>query len=147
MVGKIVKRIKQINFRRGGATYFEFAFCGLFLVMILMIMVGLFIKRYTAENLDLAADQLARDIVTCSTIQEAEDTINQRLPVFMSLSYVDSIDIDVDYVPGSTMEWKKGSFIKITYFAKVDSALLWGDTTYTNTITRMLENTEEEQNP
>lgn len=146
MVGNVLKRIKEIDLRKGGSTFFEFAFCGLFLVIILMIMVGLFIKRYTAENLDLAADQLSRDIVVCASVQEAEDLINQRLGDFMNLKYVDSIDIDIDYVPGSNTEWKKGSFIRITYFAKVDSALLWKSTTYTNTITRMLENTEREDN-
>lgn len=133
---------KKLNFRQGGATFLEFMVCGLFLVTFLLFIVGLFIKRYTIENINLAADQLARDVVVCESFSDAETVIEDRKPIFLELSYVTDIDIQMDYMLGGTAEWKKGNYIQISYSVKLDSTLTLNESSYYTIITKMIENTE-----
>ena len=130
----------KIDFRRGGASFLEFMVCGVFLITLLLLIVGLFIKRYTIENINLAADQLSRDIIVCESYDDAEDLIDDRKQIFLDMSYVKDIDIQMDYMLGGNAEWKKGNYIQISYSVTLDSALTIGETSYYTIITKMIEN-------
>lgn len=130
----------KINFRKGGASFLEFMVCGVFLITFLLLIVGLFIKRYTIEDINLAADQLSRDIIVCESYDDAEDLIDDRKQIFLDMSYVKDIDIQMDYMLGGNAEWKKGNYIQISYSVTLDSALTIGETSYYTIITKMIEN-------
>ncbi len=131
---------KKTDFRKGGGTFLEFSVTSLFLITFLMVIVGLFIKRYTIENINLAADQLARDVVVCESFSDAEIVIEERKQIFLDLTYVTDIDIQMDYMLGGNAEWHKGNYIQISYYVKLDSTLTLNESDYYTVITKMIEN-------
>ena len=136
---RLISKIKSINFRQG-ASFLEIGTTIAMLLYLLLTVVGIFIKRYTVEQLSLRADQMARKVVVCESIDDAEKTIEDNKDVFTDLAFVNDIDITVDYVPGGDASWKKGNYININYSADVDSITVLTKTHYNSRLTKMIEN-------
>ena len=134
----LLDRLKKIDFRKGGASLLELSITTVLLASLLLIIVGLFTKKYTTENVNLLADQMARKIVVCSSLDEAEQYIDDNKDVF-DMDFVEDMEIYIDYVPGGEEVWKKGNFINITFHGKINSISAFTDTTYNVTITKMIE--------
>lgn len=129
--------MKKINFKKG-ATFLEFSVCIVFLMLLLIIVLSIFIRRYISEKCDLYADTMARGIVVCESMDDANLYISSHQDLF-DYDYIEDVTITIDYLIGSEQEWKKGNYISITYICKIDS-VFGGISEYTITITRMIEN-------
>lgn len=129
--------MKKINFKKG-ATFLEFSICIVFLMILLILVLSIFIRRYLCEKCDLYADTMARGIVVCETMDDANLYIESH-PEFFDEDYIEDVTITIDYLIGSSPEWKKGNYITITYICKINS-VFGGISEYTITITRMIEN-------
>ncbi len=129
---------RKIDWRKG-TTFFEFAVISVLLLSLLLVIVGLFIKRFTVERCDMYADAIARDVITCTSLDEARDRANSELSMF-ELPYVEEMNVTIDYALGSNREWKKGNYIVISFSGKISSVLTLTDTEYNDDIFKMIEN-------
>ena len=81
MIKRIGRKFKKISWTKG-ATFLEFAVVGVMLLLILLVVVGLFLKRFTVERCDMYADAIARDVITCESMEDAVNKANEELSYF-----------------------------------------------------------------
>ncbi len=132
------KRLKKIDWRKGG-SFLEFAVISVLLLSLLLVIIGLFIKRFTVERCDMYADAIARDLVTCTSLDEAKDKANDELSYF-EIPYVENMSVTVDYALGSRQEWKKGNYIVVSFTGEISSVSTLTKTTYNADVMKMIEN-------
>lgn len=112
------------------------------LLFLLLFIVGMFIRQYTVRNVDLYTEYIARTLVVCESMEDAEtkaeDLIDQ-----MELSYLSELEVSIDYLPGSQTTWRKGNYIQIVFHGKLNSVLLFGEKDYDTMITKMIEKNGE----
>lgn len=128
--------------RKGTGTFVEYTITSVFLMWLLLMIVGIFMKRYTIENFDLYTDRIAREIVVCDSLSAAETLARDKADeYFDDLSLVDAnqLIVSLDYTIGSDTDWHKGSFITLTIHGKVKSAMLITDTDYEASVMVMIE--------
>lgn len=130
--------LSKINFRKGSASY-ELAFTVVLLFFLLLVIIGIFIKRYTVQNLNLLTDELAREVVICDSKDDAEAFVNDNIHYFNDMSYVENTEIYIDYLPGGKTDWKKGTFIAISVSADLDSITTLKNTRYYTRVIKMIE--------
>ncbi len=137
--------MKKIDFRKGSASFFEFAVCGTFLIYILILIVGFFIRDYTIQLCDKYIDEISRAAVTCSDETELATLLQSKAYTFTELEYVDKADIEADYLPGAGGQWKKGNFIQIDFAITIDSIQFWKKKVYNRTVIKMIENSGDDK--
>lgn len=142
------KRLKRISFCKGSATFLEFIMTSVFLTVLLLIIVSAFMKYYTIQDFDLYVSKIARDVVTCSSMEEAEELAWQEAnELFQDLSFFDrsSMTVSVMYVPGSGEEWKKGNFINVTVTGYINAMGSLTGSYHESNIMMMIEHNEERE--
>lgn len=110
-------KIKKIDFKKGGGTFLEFSITAVFLTSILIMIVNIFIRRYAIENFELYTTQISRDIVVCSSLDEAQTKAEKEAEnLFKDNSNIDysTLTVEVEYALGSEERWKKGNYIVLT---------------------------------
>ena len=132
------KRLEKIDWRKG-SSFLEFAVISVLLLSLLLVIIGLFIKRFTVERCDMYADAIARDLVTCTSLDEAKDKANDELSYF-EIPYVENMSVTVDYALGSRQEWKKGNYIVVSFTGEISSVSTLTKTTYNADVMKMIEN-------
>lgn len=133
----------KINFKKGAGTFLEFSITGVMLTWILLMIVGLFMKRYSIEDFELYSEQISREVVVCESLEDARQLAEDRKQeLFSQISTIDenSVTISVDYAPGSPQEWKKGNFLVIYVTGHINSTLMITETNYSTRIMVMIEN-------
>lgn len=135
--------MKRIDFKRGAGTFLEYSITGVMLTVILLMIVGIFIKRYSIENFNLYSNQIARDIVTCTSIEEARQRAEDEAQMYFS--NIDTIDmstlkISVEYSLGSDAEWEKGNYITLYIEGYINSATILTSSYYNTSTMVMIEN-------
>lgn len=103
-----------MTLKRGSGTFLEFSITAVMLTSILLMIVNLFIKRYAIEDFELVANQISRDIVVCSSIEQAKEKADKEAQSLADMvSHVNYLETEVNFAPGSDEEWKKGNYILI----------------------------------
>lgn len=134
--------MKKINFRKGAATFLEFTITATFLTFIVLLIVSLYIKRQTIQKIDLYTDQIARDIVTCTSLEEAQEIAEKKKEEYFSkISHIDisNIQVSVGYAIGSPEEWRRGNYITVIVYGKIKPTLSIGETKYSTRVLKMIE--------
>ena len=127
---------------KGSGTFLEYTITSVMLTGILIIMVSIFIKRYSIENFELYSDQIARDIVTCTSLEEAQELAEEEAETFFSeISTIkdDDINVFVEYAAGSPEEWRKGNFIVLYIEGTINPLIATGTTNYYTRTLMMIE--------
>lgn len=132
------KKLHKIDFTKG-ASFLEIGITMFMLLYLLLMVVGIFIKRYTVEQLNLRADEMSRKIIVCTSMDDAEKLAEDNIEIF-DLPFVENMKIDIDYVPGGDASWNKGNYINIYYTADVNSVTVLTKTKYNSRIVKMIEN-------
>ncbi len=138
MIKSIGRKFKKISWTKG-ATFLEFAVVGVMLLLILLVVVGLFLKRFTVERCDMYADAIARDVITCESMEDAVNKANEELSYF-DIPFVENMTVTVDYAVGSDTNWKKGNYIVLTFSGNISSVITLTETTYMCDVFKMIEN-------
>ena len=131
--------------RNKGFALLEAAFTLPVLLILLLFIIGLFIRQFQKRNVDLYAEYIARSLVVCSSMEDAQGKADE-LAGNTELSYLTDFHVQVDYLPGSRTEWRKGNYIQISFTGKLTSILLFGEKEYQTSISKMVEKNETIQN-
>lgn len=137
--------MKAKRLYKGSGTFLEYTITSVILTLILIIMVSIFIKRFSIENFELYSAQIARDIVTCTSLEEAQELAEEEAETFFSeISTIreDDINVFVEYAPGSPEEWRKGNFIVLYIEGKINPLVAMGTTNYNTRTLVMIEKNE-----
>lgn len=105
--------MKNLAFwKKGSGTFLEFSIVSLMMTCILIFIVHLFSTNSTIADIDLYSSQIARDVVVCSSMEEARAMAETEAEGFLS-SVVENLVVTVSYYAGSEQEWKKGNYIVV----------------------------------
>lgn len=140
MIKRIERKFKKISWTKG-ATFLEFAVVGVMLLSILLIVIGLFIKKFTVERCDMYADAIARDVITCESMEDAVNKANEELTYF-DIPFVEEMNVTVGYAVGSETNWKKGNYIVLSFSGKISSVITLTETDYICDVFKMIENND-----
>lgn len=133
--------MKKVNLETG-TSLLEFSITGLFLTFILLALVNIFMKRYAMENFELYTSQIAREIVVCESLEEAQKMAKDLADIYFPMTTnidSDSLKIYVDYTIGSPTEWKKGSYIDVCVSGTIYSFNMFLPSEYESEIMVMVE--------
>lgn len=128
--------------KKGTGTFLEYVITSVFLMYFLLLIVGLFMKRYTIEKFDLYTNKIAREIVVCDSLESARQSAQTKMEDYfeeISLINPSEISVSVDYALGSNADWHKGNFITLTIYGKIKSAIMITDTDYEVSVMVMIE--------
>lgn len=142
MKKKMYTKGKKISLISGTGTFLEFSITAVMLTFVLLIIISIFMKRYAIENFDLYTNQIARDIVVCESLDEAQKLAQKEADEFFSRTNNidrDSIIIEVEYTVGSPEEWKKGNYITVDIRGKICSLGMFISNDYSSSIIMMIE--------
>lgn len=120
----MLKRLRKPNMRRGAGEMLSFVITLFLMLYILLLLTGLCITFAVSIQMEHIATEIARDIVVCSSLDEAQEQAQQEARVMerdMMFVKVNSVSADVDYVYASEQEWAKGNYIQLTIHAYVKS--------------------------
>lgn len=127
---------------RKGSTFLEYTTTGVLLTFLILIIVSLFMKRYTLERCDFMADTIARDIVFCDNLSDAQAKAEADLLTY-NIPFTKNMTVMVTYAAGSKTEWKKGCYISIVFECKIVSFLNATETWHRTEILKMIEKSGE----
>ena len=74
----------KTSLMNGTGTFLEFSIAAVMLTFVLLIIISIFMKRYAIENFDLYTNQIARDIVVCESLNEAQKLAQKEADEFFS---------------------------------------------------------------
>ena len=131
------EKIKKVS-----GTILEYSVTSVMILCMVLMLVSLFMKRYTIENFDLYTDRIGREIVVCDSLEAAERKAREKAEdYFDRFTYIDTdrLSVNVYYQIGADQSWHKGSFIVLTISGPIKSVLMIGETRYESSVTVMIE--------
>lgn len=131
------------KWKQGSGEAIGFGICMTFMTMFLIYLIGFFILTRTTNQMENAANLIARNIVVCDSIEDArvlaQDKAEEYLTDYMSVIYTDSIEAKVEYAAGSDREWEKGNYITLFLTVDIDSHMPVMSGLKTVTVMMMIE--------
>ena len=131
------------KWKRGSGEAIGFGICMTFMTMFLVYLIGFFILTRTTNQMENAANLIARKIVVCDSIEDArvfaQDKAEEYLTDYMSVISTDSIEAKVEYTAGSDREWEKGNYITLFLTVDIDSHMPVMSGLKTVTVMMMIE--------
>lgn len=135
--------MKKTDWRKGEGEFLGGVISIIFLCYLLFIILGLFNFYNTSISMDNALTEISRDIVVCTSLDEARDTAREEAEDYLEkIGNIrkESISAEVDFAAGSIdEEWRKGNFIDITISAYINTSEPFTSQTKTATTTVMIE--------
>ncbi len=114
--------LKHTKWRKGAGTFIGYTIAAIGLTYFLILIIGFSILNNAYEGMEDAAFLIGRDVVTCESLEEAQEKAQDEAKTLLGhygCLKKDSIIAYVEYAPGSEEKWMKGNFIKIYLEAKV----------------------------
>lgn len=131
------------KWKQGSGETIGFGICMTFMTMFLIYLIGFFILTRTTNQMENAANLIARNIVVCDSIEDArvlaQDKAEEYLTDYMSVISTDSIEAKVEYAAGSDREWEKGNYITLFLTVDIDSHMPVMSSLKTVTVMMMIE--------
>lgn len=131
------------KWKQGSGETIGFGICMTFMTMFLIYLIGFFILTRTTNQMENAANLIARNIVVCDSIEDvrvlAQDKAEEYLTDYMSVISTDSIEAKVEYAAGSDREWEKGNYITLFLTVDIDSHMPVMSGLKTVTVMMMIE--------
>ena len=113
----------RINFKKGAGEIIGFAISAVILTSFLLIMVGIFSMDQSIKTMDEVAQNVARDIVVCESIDMAEKLCDKNVHEYLKNEHnLTNITTKVEYTKGFPKLWTRGNFITITITADIKTA-------------------------
>lgn len=131
------------KWKQGSGEAIGFGICMTFMTMFLIYLIGFFILTRTTNQMENAANLIARNIVVCDSIEDArvlaQDKAEEYLTDYMSVISTDSIEAKVEYAAGADREWEKGNYITLFLTVDIDSHMPVMSGLKTVTVMMMIE--------
>lgn len=133
--------LKKINWKKGGGEILGF---GIVMPMLVILFCGIISSAQLAmanETLQYAAYSSCRAAVVSSTQDialERAETVAREIISQSSVADIDTLDVKLTLMD-STMDWKKGSFVRCDITVYIDTMMPFTSRNRTSSIIMMIE--------
>ncbi len=137
----MLKIFKKINWKKGGGEIIGF---GIVMPMLVILFCGIISSAQLAmanETLQYAAYSSCRAAVVSSTQDvalERAETVAREIISQSSVADIDTLDVKLTLMD-STMDWKKGSFVRCDITVYIDTMMPFTSRNRTSSIIMMIE--------
>lgn len=117
------RKLKK-KIRKGSGGMLEYVVSVIALCYMIILICGIMALQIARNDIEDAAGIISRDIVVCTSLEEAQETAQQEAQALLLDSYfvdVESVEASVYYAPGSAQEWAKGNYVYVSISAYVTS--------------------------
>ena len=116
------KKVKN-KLESGVGEFMAFQMCVILLMFIYLIILATAGYDNSLTVLEESSQKIARDIVTCQSFQEAQETAQEDLNK-IEMPTIGDKRVIVEYSPGSEQEWKKGNYINVTVVGRIRNNII-----------------------
>ena len=122
---KVNVRTFKKDFQRGAGEFLGFTIGIIGLAFMILMIVGIFQLCMATSQLENAVDLISRDIVTCESLDDANDKANREAQALLEGYQAiepDSIETEVYYTSGADSDhrdWVKGNFVEVSITVKL----------------------------
>lgn len=135
--------MNRINWKKGGGEYIGYSISMVLLSYLFILIISFMILNSAMGTIENASALISRDIVTCSSLDEAREKAQKEAEQYLSQCgniQSDSIRADVGYAAGSDTEWEKGNFLEVTITGYVQTCEPFTSGNKVSSATIMIEN-------
>ena len=114
---------RKINFKKGAGEIIAFTVSAVILTSFLLLMIGMFSMDQSIKTMDEVAGTVARDIVVCENLEQAEKKCEKNAKKYLKYEHnLSNIKTDVKFTDGFPKLWTRGNFVTITITADIHTA-------------------------
>lgn len=139
-------RTKPARWEKAAGEMLSWAFSLVGMLFLMMIVIGCIVLDHHLQDLDTVSQRIARDVVVCNSLTEAQKQAEMEAKKLMPKTpVVRNVKAYVQYAPGSEKKWKKGNYLFVTVSVRLRSGLPAVSGTHENSTMTMIEHIKDDQ--